>query len=87
MRLLFTALACLIGVSVFGQDLDYYFPEIGDDNWETETPENLEWCVNEIDTLISMLDHNNSYQYYMDKAITHTPPPVYYTHLTLPTKA
>ena len=60
MRLLFTALACLIGVSVFGQDLDYYFPEIGDDNWETETPENLDWCVNEIDTLISMLDHNNT---------------------------
>ena len=60
MRLLFTVLACLTSVSVFGQDLDYYFPEIGNDYWETETPENLEWCVNEIDTLISMLDYNNT---------------------------
>ncbi len=53
------SITCLCNL-FYTQDIDYYFPEIGVENWETETPENLGWCINEIDTLISMLDHNNT---------------------------
>ena len=39
---------------------EIYFPPLNGDQWETSSPESLEWCESEIDPLLQFLEENNT---------------------------
>lgn len=60
MKTCLLALFACLALSIQAQNPDHYFPPADSEDWETISFDELGWCEDELDTLLSFLDSRNT---------------------------